>query len=134
MKEQDLPECGRYFIFESSNGIIKSGITLNGENIWVPSDGFAFYEMMTTIKGWVYASDALAAWKREQVRREDSPPEDFTTPAIREYRRYEIAKGVLAADVSQRGRRGATDIEGLEIDTKIAISYADALLSELEKP
>jgi len=75
MKEQDLPECGRDLLFEVPDGSIYAGVFGDDGNFWsVTSYGESvFFAPGNDYKiSWVYASDAIAAWKREQVRREDS--------------------------------------------------------------
>lgn len=181
MKNENLPEVGRDVIFETVQNDVFAGV-FNGSDYVMPlSNGKTIAFEGREVVAWIYVEDALAAWKREQVRREDSPPVNHVNTAIlreevlrkiqheyvladvetaldkyvdavvknyeqppsedcigitdlREQRRYEIAKDVLADDIAKSGARKATDVDGLAIDVKTALAYADALLAELEKP
>lgn len=46
----------------------------------------------------------------------------------KEQRRYEIAKSVLQGLIAHHG-----DVKGIDYSVKSAVSYADALLEELQK-
>lgn len=69
MKNENLPEVGRDIIFETVTAVVFAGV-FNGSDYVTPfSNGETIAFKGREVVAWIYAEDALAAWKREQVRR-----------------------------------------------------------------